>query len=503
VNPTKKTSTQPTRLRWAQLRLMVIGPLLAAPPETGKLQERFIELAETSWKHPTTGKPKKFGVSTIERWYYAARGNEQDPVLALERKTHALAGQNPSVNEPIRAALRIQHREHPAWSYQLHYDNLCALAEKEAELGMPPSYGSVRRWMKKNGLLRNRRKKGRGKNGQDCEFTARERRSFEVQYAHALWHLDFHRGSRKVILPDGSWHQAQLLGILDDRTRLCCHLQWYLAEDTQALVHGLLQALLKRGLPRMLLTDNGSAMLAEEVQDGLARLGIVHVQTLPYTPEQNAKQEVFWVQIEGRLMPMLEGVEQLTLKILNDSTLAWVEGEYNHRLHRELGSSPIHCMMSIKGVARLAPESDVIRRAFRRTITRVQRQSDGTVSISGRRFEVPARFRTLEKLTIRYAEWDLTAVDLVDSHTHALLCVLLPLDKQRNATSGRRALEAITDAPAGTEPSERQHNSGIAPLLQKHIDQQNAQGTPPPYLPLTHANKSEESPAGIKDEDLF
>jgi putative transposase len=503
VNSIENPSTQPTRLRWAQLRLMVIGPILAASPESGDLKERLRELAETSWKHPTTGKPKKFGVSTIERWYYAARGNEQDPVQALERKTHALAGQHPSVNEPIRAALRAQHREHPAWSYQLHYDNLCALAEKDAELGMPPSYGSVRRWMKKNGLSRGRRKKGRGKNEQGGEFVARERRSFEVQYVHALWHLDFHKGSRKVVLPDGSWHHAQLLGILDDRARLCCHLQWYLAEDTQALVHGLWQALLKRGLPRMLLTDNGSAMLAEETQEGLARLGIVHMQTLPYTPEQNAKQEVFWAQIEGRLMPMLEGVEQLTLKALNDATLAWVEGEYNHKLHRELGCSPIQCVMSIKSVARPTPESDTIRHAFRRTITRVQRQSDGTVSIAGRRFEVPARFRTLEKLTIRYAEWDLTAVDLVDSHTHVLLAVLLPLDKQRNAISGRRALEAITDARVGAESSEPRRNSGIAPLLQKHIDQQNSQGTPPAYLPLTHASKSSEPQADIKDEEIF
>lgn len=113
MDPTEKPSTQPTRLRWAQLRLMVIGPLLAAPPESGKLQERFSELAETSWRHPTTGKPKKFGVSTIERWYYAARGNEQDPALALERKTHALAGQSPaSAPQPDtrpRASARCHH----------------------------------------------------------------------------------------------------------------------------------------------------------------------------------------------------------------------------------------------------------------------------------------------------------------------------------------------------------------------------------------------------------
>ena len=54
-------------------------------------------------------------------------------------------------------------------------------------------------------------------------------------------------------------------------------------------MHGLSQAIQKRGLPRALLTDNGSAMVAEEVTEGLLRLGIVHERTLPYSPYQNGK----------------------------------------------------------------------------------------------------------------------------------------------------------------------------------------------------------------------
>ncbi len=64
-----------------------------------------------------------------------------------------------------------------------------------------------------------------------------------------------------------------LLGILDDRSRLVCHLQWYLVESAQSLVHGLSQAFMKRGLPRALMTDNGAAMLADEMVSGLNRLG--------------------------------------------------------------------------------------------------------------------------------------------------------------------------------------------------------------------------------------
>jgi len=41
-----------------------------------------------------------------------------------------------------------------------------------------------------------------------------------------------------------------LLGVLDDRSRVACHLQWYLDETAETLVHGLTQAIQKRGLPR-------------------------------------------------------------------------------------------------------------------------------------------------------------------------------------------------------------------------------------------------------------
>lgn len=82
-----------------------------------------------------------------------------------------------------------------------------------------------------------------------------------------------------------------MLGILDDHSRLCCHLQWYLAEGARELCHGLSQAFQKRDLPRSLLFDNGSAMIATETQAGLTRLGIVCENTLPYSPYQAPKAE--------------------------------------------------------------------------------------------------------------------------------------------------------------------------------------------------------------------
>ena len=89
-----------------------------------------------------------------------------------------------------------------------------------------------------------------------------------------------------AVAPDGTWQRPLVLGILDDHSRLCCHLQWYLSETAEDLVHGLSQAIQKRGLPRALLTDNGSAMLAEEFKEGLLSLGICHERTMSHSPYQ-------------------------------------------------------------------------------------------------------------------------------------------------------------------------------------------------------------------------
>jgi hypothetical protein len=298
---------------------------------------------------------------------------------------------------------------------------------------------------------------------------------------HGLWHLDFHQGSRPVLTAAGQWHRPQLLGILDDRSRLCCHLQWYLDETAEALVHGLSQAFQKRALPRALLTDNGSAMLAAETVEGLERLGIVHHTTLPYSPEQNGKQESFWGQIEGRLLPMLEGEPELTLDLLNTATQAWVEQEYQRKVHSEIHESPFDRYLRGPDVGRESPDSDALRRAMRTEVSRKQRRSDGTVTVDGVRFEVPAAYRTLLQLRLRVARWDLAGVDLVDPRSGDHLATLLPIDKARNAERVRRVV-----VPAdSSEPARR---VGIAPHLRALMADYAATGLPPAYLPKHDAD---------------
>lgn len=478
-----------THDEWARLRFSIVGPLLAAPPAPGELATELARLAAKMWRHPVTGEPVRFAQSTIERWYYAVRRERRDPVGVLRRRVRRDAGQARGVSLELAQAIRAQYRLHPSWSYKLHADNLCVLVEQHAELGTLPSYATIRRWMKAQGLLRVPRRRRPPTDGEvraEVRVAAFETRSFEAEYVHALWHLDFHVGSRKVLVPEGRWLKPHLLGILDDRCRLACHVQWYLAENAETLVHGLSQAIMKRGRPRALLTDNGSAMEAAETTQGLLELSIHHATTLPYSPHQNGKQEVFWAQVEGRLVSMLEGIEDLTLHFLNEATQAWVELEYNQALHSELGCSPLECFLRERSVGLESPAAEELRRAFRARVVRRQRKSDGTISLYGRRFEVSGRFRHLERLCLRCARWDLSSVELVDERSGAALARLWPLDKTRNADGRRRAL--VAPALELTGP----RTGGIAPLLKELLARYAVTGLPPAYLPHSPAEPNEE-----------
>jgi len=289
-------SQLPMWQRWAQFRYSVIGELLSSPPPKGQLQQALQRLAERTYQHPIDPSGQIcIGKSTIEKWYYRAKG-APDPISALGRKIRSDAGIRWSMSDILLERLKSQYEAHRRWNVQLHYDNLVALAQERKEFKPIPSYKTVLRCMRDNGWVKRHEptRKSHGQQRAAERLERREVRSFEVSHVHGLWHLDFHQARISLLDASGRWHRPVALAILDDRSRLCCHLQFYMAQTAECLVHGLLQALMKRGLPRALMTDNGAAMLAEETRRGLQRLAIQHETTLPYSPYHYVALKNMW-----------------------------------------------------------------------------------------------------------------------------------------------------------------------------------------------------------------
>jgi putative transposase len=474
--------------RWAQLRFSVVGPLLSAPPSPGDLQAALEDLSRREWQHPTCEDERvRFALSTIERWYYIAKG-ASNPIDALRRVMRHDAGSFRIIGPRLSEALRAQHREYPHWTYQLHHDNLSALVSKDPSFGELPSYQSLLRYMKAKNLRRTKRTRNEKRAGlarSRDRLDRREVRSFEVDHVGALWHLDFHTSRFVAILgPGGEWVKPKLLAILDDRSRLCCHAQFYLEETTEILVHGLSQALLKRGLPRSLLSDNGSAMISDEYTQGLERLSILHETTLPYSPHQNGKQEHLWAVIEGRFLAMLDHATDLTLEKLNTLLQAWVEGDYHRRVHSETRQTPIDRFLEGPDVSRPAPDPSVLKEAFRRHVRRRIRRSDSTLTIDGVRCDVPAAYRHFERVRVAYARWDLGFIHLADPASGKIVVRIFPTDKSRNASGERRLLDPLAPEEEPCRPA-----GELPPFLKNLVEEYAASGLPPAYLSKQECHK--------------
>lgn len=176
--------------RWAHFRFAIVGPLLAAPPEPGELKAAIEALAAKSWHHPISGEPVHFAFATIERWFYQARAARQDPVATLRRRRRADAGVSRSLSSAIKDVVREQYRAHPGWSVQLHYDNLAVTVARAPTLGPLPSYTTVRRFMRHSGLDKRPRPRATpGAQAAAVRKAEREVRSFEAEYAMALWRM--------------------------------------------------------------------------------------------------------------------------------------------------------------------------------------------------------------------------------------------------------------------------------------------------------------------------
>ena len=127
--------------------------------------------------------------------------------------------------------------------------------------------------------------------------------------------------------------------------------------------------------------------------------------------------------------------------------------------------------------------------ALRRPVARTQRRSDGTFTLDAVRYEIPSRFRTLRELTVRYARWDLSLVELYDPRTGLAQCRVFPINKVANADGHRRRVDP---SPAHLAVPPDGADAGIAPYLRELIGRYAATGLLPGYLPTPHAHDPTE-----------
>ncbi len=201
---------------WATFRLMVLGDLLQHPPQIrGDRRRRIQGLAEQTWVHPQTHGPWRLGYSTIARWYDASR-HQADPVRALRRQVRKDRGAWRAMPEAVGQRIQVFHASHPEWSAQILYDNVAAAYRREAHavatspVLIMPSYPTVRRYMRRLGLVRHHRRDASGTEQairSERRFSRFEVDRYECTHAGALVHWDFHTGSVQLTNAAGQFYR--------------------------------------------------------------------------------------------------------------------------------------------------------------------------------------------------------------------------------------------------------------------------------------------------------
>ena len=136
-----------------------------------------------------------------------------------------------------------------------------------------PSESTVRRFLASNGYDARSLKAGRLETGPT--------KAFEAPAPNDLWMVDFACGPA-LRSAEGKALSTHLCLIVDDHSRLIPYGAYYANADTAAFLDCLKQAVLRRGLPIKLYTDQGKPFINHHARIVSANLGIRLLHAKPY-----------------------------------------------------------------------------------------------------------------------------------------------------------------------------------------------------------------------------
>jgi hypothetical protein len=215
-----------------------------------------------------------------------------------------------------------------------------------------------------------------------------EKRSFTAAFAGSIWYGDVLHGPQ--VSTKSGLRKTYLVTLFDDASRLITHSVFCLGETALDIEGVLKQAVLKRGLPKKLIVDNGAAYRALTLQGICVRLGIQLIYCRPYAPEGKGQLERGHRTFRDQFLSELDGRRINDLTDLNTRLWAWIEEIYHRTPHSGLdGLTPLtryqQDLPKIRSLGQRAAQLDAI---FPHRLSRFVRK-DGTVSYHRKRFEVP------------------------------------------------------------------------------------------------------------------
>lgn len=349
------------------LKMRVLGAIDMAPGNS--IQARIKAVSQMTFTDED-GHPRQFTWRTIQTWYSRF---QKHGVTVMENKPRSDKGKVRKVvlEELLEAIRKVLPKVHGTTPSRALLYRLCIEEGLLTRTQIAPN--TFRRIVKQYELLK-----------PDTECSHKLRLAFAKAHANEMWQADTLYGP--YVQLDGSPIQTRLIAFLDDASRVCCHGQFFLAENVDTLIEALRAAFYKRGVPDSLYVDNGSIYTSKEIIQICARVGCLLAHTPVRDGAAKGKIERFFRTVRDQFLSRC--LDLSSLEALNRQFIHWVEEQYNAQKHSVLEMAPLDRFALDRSRIRYLPPNQANDELFFVEEDR-QVRADNTFSFKSIRFEAP------------------------------------------------------------------------------------------------------------------
>ena len=431
--PARQLSKSLMRNPTAYLKMRVLGAIDLA--EGKNIQARIKTVSQMTFTDED-GHPRQFTWRTIQTWYsrYQKHG-----VTVMENQPRSDKGKvrKVALEDLLESLRKVQPKAHGKTPTLALLYRLCIEQGLLTRAQIAPN--TFRRVVKQYELLKPEDDSGN-----------KHRLAFAKAHANEMWQADTLYGP--FVSHNGSPVQTRLIAFIDDASRVCCHGQFFLAENVDTLIESFRAAFYKRGIPHALYVDNGSIYASKEIIQICARVGCLLHHTPVRDGAAKGKVERFFRTVRDQFLA--RQLDLSSLAALNRQFTQWVEEHYNAQLHSILGMSPLDRFALDRKSVRFLPPNEANDELFFVEEERHVR-ADNTFSFKALRFEAPRHLpeRTIQ---IRFQRSQATARVIVyyQGERMGQARLLDPVANDRKpATTNPQSPSSANEAPANPPQS--------------------------------------------------
>lgn len=372
-------------------KFSIIGPILNGQVDNNT--EYFKKVASNPIEMPYYGM-RNYSYKTLESWLcdYNKRGLE-----GLVRGVRCDKGKSRKISQELGEAILERKKSNPGITTTMLYEQLVSEGLLDPiNISRPTVY----RYVEDLSLA------GEFKPDEEKPETLR----FSHEHVGDLWQgdvmygPDLSIGNKKI--------QTYLHMFIDDASRYPVYSQFYLSQNFETLRHCFKEAVLRRGIPKIVYTDNGKIYRSQQFEYICASLGCTLLHSQPFVPRGRGKVERMFLTVRMRFLSGLDLSPVKDLDDLNQRYFKWLEDDYKRKAHKGLnGLSPHDVFMSQVSQVKLVTDINRIDEKFLLRITR-KIQPDATTQIENILYETDSKFCG-KRVEIRYEpDWlnDVTKV---------------------------------------------------------------------------------------------